>query len=202
MKLMIAIPTLDYIHRKFVESLTGLTKNLVSLGIDFDVCYEGYTLVYISRDNLVKRAVEGNYDWILWLDADMVFEPDIFGKLFECRNETEFVTGMYKGRHGSGMPCIFDKLEPPKRWEEFKYSDKPLLIEGCGFGCALTSVNMCDDILNENGTCFTPTPSLGEDLAFCKRAKNLGYPLYVRTDISIGHIAQTILWNNKEDERM
>ena len=57
MKLMIAIPTLDYIHRRFVESLTNLTKNLRGKCINFDVCYEGCTLVYISRDNLVKRAI-------------------------------------------------------------------------------------------------------------------------------------------------
>ena len=57
-KLLIAVPTLDYIHRKFVESLTGLTKYLESNGPEFDVHFEGCTLVYISRDNIVKKAME------------------------------------------------------------------------------------------------------------------------------------------------
>ena len=201
-RLMIAVPTLDYIHRRFVESLSNLTRRLAYCGFHFDVCFEGCTLVYISRDNLVNRAIRSGCDRILWLDADMVFDEDIYEKLRET--DEDFVTGAYKGRHGSGRPCIFDKLEPPKRWEEFKTGngDIPLMqIEGCGFGAVLTSTEMCEDILNSNGTCFRPTVSLGEDLAFCKRAKDAGYPLYVRTDIPIGHIAQNILWNDRDDER-
>lgn len=200
MKLMIAIPSLDYIHRRFVESLANLTKRLASEGIDFDVCFEGCTLVYISRDNLVNRALDGGYDWMLWFDADMVFDDDIFDKLYESGEW--FVTAMCKGRHGTGKPCIFQKLEPPKRWDEFIFSDKLVKVEGTGFGCALVKTDICQEVMRDNETCFRPTPVLGEDLAFCKRVKDQGYPLYVRTDISIGHIAQTILWNNKEDERV
>ena len=32
-KLLVAVPTLDYIHRKFVESLTRLVKNLEHTGL-------------------------------------------------------------------------------------------------------------------------------------------------------------------------
>ena len=111
-KLLVAIPTLDYIHRKFVESLTGLVKHLESNGPDFDVHFEGCTLVYISRDNIVKKAMEGDYTEVLWLDADMVFDKDIYWKLRNVGKD--FVTAIYRGRHGTHRPCIFEKLEPPE----------------------------------------------------------------------------------------
>lgn len=195
---MIAIPTLDYIHRRFVESLSGLAKNLENSGVDFDIAFEGCTLVYISRDNLMQKAINGGYDWVLWLDADMVFEPDIYWKLKETGKD--FVTGLYRGRHGGGKPCVFQKLEPPDRWESFEGKTGVVPIEGCGFGCVLTKTEILDRVWNENGTCFRPTILLGEDLAFCKRVKDHGYSMWANCDVQVGHIAQTIIYPTKEPE--
>lgn len=188
-KLLIAVPTLDYIHRKFVESLSGLLKSF-SL-TDYDVAFEGCTLVYISRDNLARKAIEGCYERVLWLDADMVFEPDIYKQLRQT--DKDFVTAIYRGRHGTHRPCIFEKLEPPERWEGFDYDGPIREIKGCGFGCALTSTDILEKVWNRNGTCFRPTPLLGEDLAFCKRASDLGYSIWANLDAPVGHIGQFVI---------
>jgi len=187
-KLLIAIPTLDYIHRKFVKSLTGLVKHLESDGVDFDVHFEGCTLVYISRDNIARKAIEEDYERVLWLDADMVFGKDIYWKLRHANKH--FVTAIYRGRHGTHRPCIFEKLEPPERWDSFDYEPAIREIKGCGFGCVLTSTDILEKVWNRNGTCFRPTPLLGEDLAFCKRASDLGYSIWANLDAPVGHIGQ------------
>lgn len=187
-KLLIAIPTLDYIHRKFVESLTNLISSFSFT--EYDVAFEGCTLVYISRDNLARKAIEGDYDKVLWLDADMVFDDDIYFKL--NRVDKDFVTALYRGRHGTHRPCIFEKLEPPERWEDFDFPKEPSVreIKGCGFGCVLTSVDILDKVWNRFGTCFRPTPLLGEDLAFCKRVSDCGFPMYANLEAKVGHIGQ------------
>ena len=51
MKLLIAIPTYDYMHFQFVECLTKLIRRLDEDGIDFEVVYQGGTLVYVGRDS-------------------------------------------------------------------------------------------------------------------------------------------------------
>lgn len=197
-KLLIAIPTLDYIHRKFVESLTKLVANIERSGQNCDVHFEGCTLVYISRDNIVQKAIEGEYDEVLWLDADMVFEPDIYDKL--SKSGKEFVTGLYRGRHGTNKPCIFRKLEPPDRWEDFYGSEEGVVeIKGCGFGCALTSVEVLAKVWNHNGTCFRPTPLLGEDLAFCKRTSDCGLAIWADCDVRVGHIGQYEIRCDKDE---
>lgn len=190
-RLLIAIPTLDYIHRKFVESLTELVKNLEYNGPDFDVHFEGCTLVYISRDNIARKAIDEGYTEVLWLDADMVFDKDIYWKLRNVGKE--FVTTIYRGRHGTHRPCVFEKLEPPKRWEGFDYDGPVHEIKGCGFGCVLTSTDILEKVWNRDGTCFRPTPLLGEDLAFCKRASDLGYSIWANLDAPVGHIGQFVI---------
>lgn len=192
-KLLIAIPTLDYIHYKFVESLTGLVKNLEQNGLDFDVAFEGCTLVYISRDNLVKKAMDGHYTHVLWLDADMVFEPDIFWKLLDT--DKNIISGMCRGRHNSMRPCLFKKLVPAVRYEDFP---KGLVqIEGCGFGGVLTRIEPLRMVMNEYNTCFTPMDDFGEDLAFCKRALDMGFSIWTTDQVKMGHIAQVIIETDK-----
>ena len=190
-KLLIAVPTLDYIHRKFVESLTGLVKHVERNGPDFDVHFEGCTLVYISRDNIARKAIDEGYTEVLWLDADMVFDKDIYWKLKNVGKD--FVTAIYRGRHGTHRPCIFEKLEPPERWENFDHDGPVCEIKGCGFGCVLTSTDILEKVWNRNGTCFRPTPLLGEDLAFCKRASDLGYSILANLDAPVGHIGQFVI---------
>lgn len=185
-KLLIAIPTLDYIHRKFVESLSGLLKAFSFT--EYDVAFEGCTLVYISRDNLARKAIEEGYERVLWLDADMVFEPDIYKKL--RWPDRDFVTAVYRGRHGDHRPCIFETLTPAVRWDGINGKSGIQQIEGCGFGCVLISTDILDKVWNRYGTCFRPTPSLGEDLAFCERASEVGYSIWANVDAPVGHIGQ------------
>ena len=57
MRLLIAIPTYDYMHYQFVECLTKLIRKLDEDEIDYQLAYQGGTLVYVGRDKLAKRAI-------------------------------------------------------------------------------------------------------------------------------------------------
>lgn len=199
-KLMVAIPTLDYLHRKFVKSLTDLTRFLEVSDVNFDICFEGCTLVYISRDNLARKAILGEYEYVLWLDSDMVFKQDIFDRLYETGKV--FVSANCVGRHGENKPCFYDSLFPPKRWDRKRMESQEKLckIAGCGFGCVLTKTEILKNVMNQHGTCFMPTPRLGEDVAFCHRATEMGYDIWMRPDAAVGHVAQCIVRPYGENE--
>ena len=170
MKLMIAIPTLDYVHFEFTRCLMGLVKQLQKDGVDFDVCFLGGTLVYNGRDTLAAEAVNGGYTHVLWLDTDMVFNPDLFYKLEELK--VPFVTGVYHSRHAPYASCIFTKLDPPDR--VWNYPEEPFAIEGCGFGCVLVETEVIKKLYQKYGMCFQPMQTFGEDIAFCIRAREQG----------------------------
>ena len=105
MKLLIAIPTYDYIHYQFVKCLTKLLKRLDNDGIDYEVALQGGTLVYVGRDRLTKKAIEGGFSHVLWLDSDMIFTEDLLEDLMFSGKG--FVTGIAHSRRPPHVSCLF-----------------------------------------------------------------------------------------------
>ena len=192
MKLMIAIPTLDFVHFEFARCLTGLAMRLAKDGVDFDVCFKGGTLVYNGRDSLAADAVNEGYTHVLWLDADMVFNDDIVYRLLECGKQ--FVTGVYHSRHAPYSSCIFSKIETTSAEKVTEYPAELFEIAGCGFGIVLTETSLLRDVYRKYGYCFQPTPEYGEDIAFCMRAKEVGCRLWCEPSVKAGHIGHVTIW--------
>lgn len=190
MKLMIAIPTLDFIHFEFARCLTGLVQQLQKDGVDFDVCFKGGTLVYNGRDALAAEAVNGGYTHVLWLDADMVFDSDVFYKLLAVNKP--FVTGVYHSRHAPYKSVIFTSLDPMERVEV--YPNEPFEIVGCGFGIVLLETEMIRKLYRAYGYCFQPMTEFGEDIAFCIRAREQGYTLLCEPKVVAGHIGHVAVF--------
>ena len=190
MKLMIAIPTLDFVHCEFTKCLVGLTKQLEHDGVDFDVCFLGGTLVYKGRDTLAAEAVNQKYTHVLWLDADMTFDPDVFYKLL--RHDKAFVTGAYRSRHYPYRSTIFSNLDPIE-WVE-KLPEDLFEITACGFGCVLMTTEIIRAVYMEYGNCFQPVDGFGEDISFCMRARKVDYPLYCDPTIKLGHIGHIVAY--------
>ena len=57
MKLMIAVPTTDYVHAEFMKCLVDLNTKLIKDGIDVETHILGGTLVYIARNRLAHSAI-------------------------------------------------------------------------------------------------------------------------------------------------
>lgn len=192
MKLLIGIPTLDYVHVDFMRCLMNLVMHLKEQGTQFDVMIESGTLVYLARERIAHRAINEHYTHVLWFDSDMIFNPEILDDLMFCGEQ--FVTGIYHARRKGYASCIFKDIEP-NNVERFEtYPKEPFQIAGCGFGCVLTSVEMLSTICLHYLTCFTPLQSLGEDIAFCKRARDLGYKLWCDPSVVCGHIGHIAIY--------
>ena len=187
MKLLIAIPTYDYMHFRFVECLTRLIRRLDADGVDYRVIYQGGTLVYVGRDKLAREAITGGYTHVLWLDSDMIFTEDILDDLMFSGKS--FVSGIYHGRRAPHISCIFREISPEIiRWEWCSYPKNTFQIKGCGFGCVLIETQIIKDVFNKHNTAFFPMMEMGEDLAFCQRVNDLGYEIWAEPCIHLGHI--------------
>lgn len=195
MKLLIAIPTLDYMHYRFVECLTALTLRLQREKVNFDVKFHGGSLVYISRDRLAEHAINKGYTHVLWLDADMIFTDSLLDDLLFSGKP--FVTGIAYGRRQPHMACIFRELAPVERFED--YPNNTFEIAGCGFACVLIETGILRDVKVKEGTCFFPMREFGEDLAFCVRASAMGHKIHAEPGVKVGHIGHNVIW--EEDHR-
>lgn len=201
MKLLICVPTLDYMHSEFVKSLTRLILRLKDEGTDFDVEIISGTLVYIARDKLAKKALKEGYTHTLWLDSDMVFNDDLLDDLMFSGKS--FITAVYHARRPPHGSCIFKdiNLDSIQRYET-DYPNTTFEVAGCGFGCVLVETQVFKDVLDRFGETFLPLPGLGEDIAFCQRARNAGHKIYCEPSVRPGHIGHITIYPEDRDRWM
>lgn len=193
MRLLIGIPSLDYVHVEFMKSLTALIIRLKNEGVNFDVQIESGTLVYCARDRIASKAINEGYTHVLWFDADMVFRDSVLEDLqFSGK---PFVSGICHARRKGYHSCLFSNLDLNHLERvEMPYPTDTFEIAGCGFGCVLIDVQVLKDVMVQEGSCFLPMASFGEDLAFCKRAKALGHRIYAEPSVVCGHIGHVAIY--------
>lgn len=195
MKTLIAIPCMDTIEADFVECLL----NLRHVG-EVEIKLLKASLVYDARNQITDYVLRnGGYDYVLWLDSDMTFEPDLMEKLMEDIQSDESiqaVTGLCFGRRPPFKPCIYKRLEVEQKGQMIKpiaenWFDYPrdslFEVEACGFACVLMRVDMLE-ALGIYGVPFFPLGGLGEDLTFCWRARKLDLKFHCDSRLKIGHI--------------
>ena len=198
MKLLIGVPTLDFVHVEFLKSLTALLVRLKDDGINFELDIESGTLVYLARERIAHKAINEDFSHVLWLDSDMVFNADVLDDLMFSGKD--FVSGVYHARRKGYASLIFTKLETNPvdgvaRFERAEsYPSDLFEIAGCGFGCVLIKTDVLKDVCHNKGTCFLPLPNFGEDLAFCKRASELGHKIWCDPSVVCGHIGHIAIY--------
>lgn len=197
MKTLIAIPSMDQVPAQFAQSLAMLRK-VDQCAVSFNVG----SLVYSSRNELARRAVEMGADYIFWLDSDMVFEPDTLERMFTTLREQEgtydIITGVYFRRVAPYSPVLYEGLKIDENgactWKELtEIPDGVFEVEGCGFGCVLLPVDAILSVQAKFGTLFWPIGGTGEDLSFCWRVRECGYRIGCDPRIPLGHVGNQII---------
>ena len=194
MKTLIAVPAVSWVYTEFLQALLELDKP------DAHISIQKNSLIYDSRNNLAWSAVSRGYDRVLWLDSDMAFDPDLLTQLNADMDENglDYVCGVFTQRNEKRMTCLYSSIHWENTGAKLITSATPVQdvpaglfeIAGSGFGAVLTKTAMLKTVGEEYGLPFMPMPGLGEDLAFCWRAKQLGYKMYCDGRIDVGHIGQ------------
>ena len=95
-----------------------------------------------------------------------------------------FVTGIYFQRNEPHRPLIATFNGDSFHWVMQWPADVIAPIDGCGFGCVLTSVGM----LRKLESPWFKFERFSEDFDFCIKAQKAGYQLYVHTAVLCGHL--------------
>lgn len=185
MKLLIAIPALDYIHADFVKCLIKLKDHIAEEQIEHEVALFTGTLVYDARERIVSKAINEGYTHVLWMDADMIFNPEMFDDLLDV--DKDIVTGRFVSRRRPFVPCQFSSLDNLERVDDYPLN--PFRISGTGFAFTLVKAAALRTVFKQFGTCFLPMKGFGEDLAFCKRCKDAGVEIWCEPTVQVGHIS-------------
>lgn len=192
MRLMIAIPTTDYIHSDFMRSLINLCIELNKQKISYQVEVLSGTLVYIARNRLASKAVCDGFTHVLWLDSDMVFNEQILDDLMFCGKD--MVCGAFVSRRPPYGACAYKSIRKNEIEKIKEFGTEPFRVDGCGFACVLTTTELIQAVQLKFGAPFNPTDYYGEDLAFCWRVNQLGREIWCEPTARCGHITHVPIW--------
>jgi GT2 family glycosyltransferase len=192
-KTLIAIPTSRDIEIQCAASIIGMERE-GRIGV---FCPQSYS-IDASRNLIVEHALEIGYDYIMWVDSDMILPKNTLTTLMS--HDKDIVSGVYRHKLLFGKNVVAKRFIPDKKdtYEDLTIEEvkEPKLIEidGVGFGCVLTKV---DIFRNIKKPWFRYSPAMGEDIYFCRKAQKAGYKIWLDTSIKADHIG-TVRFDIKE----
>ena len=188
--IVIGIPHTGLFNSEVVMGLIGIKQDKYNVNIQLLKS----SILYISREYLVKAALDAKADYLMFLDSDQVIQPDTISRMAKyLDNGEDIVTTLIFRKDPPFEPCIFKSQEElPNRQIALKYYDvinqdltKSFYVESCGFGCIMMKLNIFKNIPQP---WFLPRPYTGEDITFMWEARKKGYKILCDPTIEIGHI--------------
>ncbi len=171
------------------------------------------------RNEMVKKFLaHKGADWLLTLDADMVFQPDLLEALLEHADpdKAPIVGGLCFGfdEHGKIQPTLFGFVGEEDSPQVVRYHEWPpesmMQVAATGGAALLIHRSVFEKmrdfehptrggrrVFNDAFPWFQELEHDGhpvsEDIGFCWRAGLLGIPVYVNTAVQLGHIKKRVL---------
>lgn len=137
----------------------------------------------------------GKVTHILWVDADMTFEPDALVRLLA--HDLPIVGGLCFNRREPYQPVLLRKHHESfavgGRRLGFVYHYRPNTLEEVeATGAAFLLIKR--EVFEKLGEkWWTRLRGTSEDFSFCERAKEAGYKVFVDTSVKIGHIGKVVV---------
>ena len=195
MKITIGVPTNRGVKGKTVKCLL----DLVAKGGDFHivVATEGYTTAQ-SRIYLAVQAQRNKSDYLLMIDDDMTFEPDILERLLANNKAIVGVNAYSRVLPLTSTVALMDengKYKDPSNHTAWQMKVPEELFEcfAIGTGIILIKMEVFEKIkkpwfkfnMHKDGYMIE-----GEDAWFCSQAKKVGYKIYCEPSVKVGHIGE------------
>ena len=118
-KILIAIPTFENIMPETFKSIYDLDPCGNELSFEF---VKGYDCAR-ARNDIVKKALDGGFDYIFMVDSDMIIPQDALQKLLEY--PTEICLGLCPRKNTTdGETCIY-KFGQVNYNDAYTYQDLP-----------------------------------------------------------------------------
>lgn len=222
----IGIPTPENAPASFaignLTAIIGHTRNhLKDLGNIF-VSYQSGVRTDRNRNLILSRfleqdGTENQIDYVLWLDADMIYPASIICDYLE--GDFDVMGCMYFKRTEPFSTVAYTKGNDPYRPY---HAINPLTIEhgkvyevdGLGYGGLMVNMKVYRALKEAKWTKYgsnfhLPYESIDNqthDLDFCKVVQNLGYKIMLHGSVRPGHIAEYVVteldWRRENKQRV
>lgn len=199
MKICILQPLYRLMPTETYNSMINLTGYFAINKINYAIITTEINPVDMARNVLTEKFIQAhklhNFDYVLWIDSDQVFDPDQIGFLINsiARNKFDILTARYNVRTTINVLCayrknnkLYDSIIPlDNGYEE---------IDSCGFGCIIMKPDVLISLQKKHSNELFKFSMIendqkrkGEDFCFCEHAKKAGYKIMLDNNVHIGH---------------
>jgi len=197
---------------RFVTSITRLIKHLRDKGFTVKFCNTYSRNIYEVRNKCLLGKPENgenqkvfnglDYDYILWLDDDVIFSAADFDKLY--KEDKDVISGLYLMSDNTHFAAVeFWDEEYFQAHGSFEFLHKtdigtrllPFKVEYVGFGFLLIKRGVFEQI---HYPWFEPTyleikdckDFSMEDVTLCLKLNKLNITIHVHPEVVVGHYKQ------------
>jgi hypothetical protein len=160
----------DYIRGECVKSLMATVERLNDLNIKWVWGNSQSSIIARARETAYAATQAIDFKHMFWIDSDMIWSPEDFLSLLNSGKD--IISGLYVNELGEkiGNPLPQNYGIQSMNWVPF------------GFLCI--SRNVADKLHQP----FIRPGEYGEDIAFCKNAKDAGFDIWMDCSVKIGHM--------------
>ena len=156
-------------------------------------------VVHCARNDIVRDTLRDHPDatHLFFIDDDICVPPD--GLLTLVRDsiahDIPVVSGLYIQRGVPHLPVVYRRLTDGHHVQITRFCAGLQEVDAVGAGCLLIRTDVLRAIETTGELWFDwPVPpqsptAMSEDLAFCARAKALGYRIALDADVQCGHLS-------------
>jgi hypothetical protein len=151
--------------------------------------------VDVCRNRIVGRAYAVDFDWLLWLDVDQIYPPDL---VIELMSRKMAVVGpIYFKRRPPFPPICGDFIADTQELLPIQEYEGVIQVDLTGMGGLLVSRKVFDEIdppfFGYQWMKKTGEMSVSEDVLFCQKARAAGFEINVDTDLVSYHITEELI---------
>lgn len=158
-------------------SLQVMLHRQSNLDYVFDLQFQT-SLLPASRQNILDKAIKNGDDWLLFLDDDMMFNPEVISNMAFAMNnlpDTAIIVMNYVSKGAGGLPVAIAKDMHISSFQTIKQhmDDKGEAgstiytpLDSCGLGCALINLHKIREYyasLNKEENQIIPMFTVGFD---------------------------------------
>lgn len=216
MKVIFCLPGRQF-SGQFLSKWSNLLASCMNAGIDLVLSQRYNSNVYYVRAQCLgadvlagknQKPFQGtiDYDYIMWIDSDVIYEPIDFKKLLD--RELDIIGGIYLMENGTEYAVVKDwDLNYFQKHGTFKFLRKedillqqdPIEVSYTGFGFLLMKKGVFEKIeypwfephITDLGKGIIDFAS--EDVSFCLKARSTGFKIHIDPTVRVGHEKTKVL---------
>lgn len=211
---VVLVPTYGGIDRECEAGLTELERRgyvVRRVG--------GFSQIDLGRSQMATDAIRDGFEETMWIDSDIGFDPDDVDRL--RRHGVPIVAGVYPVKNQRRLAVHVGERTEPFRFgtsgglETVQYVATGFLLVQSVVYDAVKSDSRLVDCFHGGDSALTPyfLPMirqmndgrgwyLGEDYAFCERARRAGFDVRVDTTIRLRHFGRYgFSWEDAGEDR-